>query len=105
MRRKDILASVDLPTVIIMLILIFFGFVMIGSAHGWRYDPNDPSLDPLMLRQMIGFGLGVAAIVVILLCPFRFIKAMAIPAYLAVIVLLILCLRFGSGAAAGDPLG
>ena len=102
MRRKDILRSVDLPTVIIMLILIIFGFIMIGSANGWRYDPNDPSLDPLMLRQMIGFALGVAAILVILLCPFRFIKAMAIPAYLVVLALLILCLRFGTGAAAGD---
>ena len=92
----------DIPVSIMVTALVLFGIIMIGSAGGWVYDSRHISLSRLMVRQLIGFVLGCGIVYLIWICPYRFFKALAIPFYLAVLVLLLMVLRFGEGAEAGD---
>lgn len=102
MKLTKNLRHLDIPTLIMVSVLSLFGVLMIGSANQWTYDPSSPSLDPLMLRQLIGFGIGLVLIGLIMLLPYSFIRYASIPAYLMSVVLLVLVLRYGVGANEGD---
>lgn len=102
MNRKKHYADFDLVIFIMMSVLVFFGILMIGSADGWVLDPDHLTLDRLMVRQFIGYVLGTGVIMLIWFCPYDLIKQLSIPAYIAVLILLILVLLFGTGAEAGD---
>lgn len=102
MAKTENFKFLDAPIIILVTVLVLFGTVMIGSANGWVYDSENFALDSLMIKQLIGYGLGLVAIVLIMMCDYSFLKAMAIPAYGVVLVLLVLVLKFGVGADADD---
>lgn len=92
----------DIPVSIMVTALILFGVIMIGSAGGWVYDSQHITLSRLMIRQLAGFAIGCVFVYVIWICPYRFFRILAIPFYIAILILLLLVLRFGEGAEAGD---
>jgi rod shape determining protein RodA len=102
MKRLQIFRYLDGFLLLVVTLLVIGGTVVIGSANGWVFDSENFSLDTLMVRQIMGYGLGLIAIFIIMICDFRFIKDIAIPAYLLVLILLVLVLRFGEGAYDGD---
>ena len=102
MSRLQNFQHLDWYIIVFVTVLTLFGVVMIGSADGWVYDQQHFYLEPLMVRQLIGFGIGIFIIIVILMLPYRWLKAAAIPVYLVTVALLVLVLRFGRGAQEGD---
>ena len=102
MLRTENFKHFDGLVLLLVTILVFFGTVMIGSANGWVYDSEHFSLDSLMIKQLIGYVLGLVAIMLIMLCDYSFLKMVAIPAYGAVLILLVLVLQFGTGADEND---
>lgn len=91
----------DWAIFIVALLLILAGTVMIGSAEGWRYDPNDFKLNEDMQHQLLGLLLGVIAIVVILMVDFNFIRIMSIPVYIISLGFLVLTLKIGGSSETG----
>ena len=75
---------------------------MIGSANGWVYQSDSFEVDPLMIRQFLGFLFGVLLILLIQRCSYEMLKMISIPVYLVSIGLLIAVLFFGTGAEEGD---
>lgn len=102
MSRTENFRYLDVPVFLLVTVLVLFGTVMIGSANGWVYDSENFTLDSLMTKQLIGYGLGLIAVFCIMLCDYSFLKMMAIPAYILVLLLLILVLRYGVGAEEND---
>lgn len=92
----------DIPLVLLTLTLIIFGIVMIGSADGWVYDNENFHFDELQVRQIIGMFIGIGICVLLMFCPYRVLKNSALIVYAAVTALLVLTLRFGTGAETGD---
>ena len=101
-KRLQNFRYIDGFLLLLVTLLVAGGTIIIGSANGWVYDSEHFSLDHLMVRQLLGYGLGLAAIAVIMVCDLRFIKWMAVPAYVVVLFLLVLVLRIGVGADEGD---
>ena len=102
MARTENFRHMDILVLVLVTILVLFGTVMIGSANGWVYDSENFTLDGLMVRQLIGYGLGLVFIACIQICDYSLIKIVAVPAYLVVLVLLVLVLRYGVGAYEND---
>lgn len=102
MKRFQNFRYLDIPVLLLVTILVLLGTVIIGSANGWVFNSEDFSLDHLMVRQLLGYGLGLFLIFIIMLCDLRFIKWVVVPSYLVVLLLLVLVLRYGEGAYAGD---
>ena len=73
----------------LVTVLVLFGTIMIGSANGWVYNGENFDLDGLMVKQLIGYGLGLAVIAFIMVCDYSFLKLMAIPSYCIVLILLL----------------
>jgi len=92
----------DIPVFAMVTALVVFGIIMIGSAGGWVYDSGNISLSRLMVRQLLGYLFGCGVIYILWICPYRFFRIFAIPLYMVILVLLLLVLRFGEGAEAGD---
>ena len=92
MSRTENFKYLDVPVFLMVTMMVFLGTIMIGSANGWVYSSENFTLDGLMIRQLIGYGLGLLVIGFIMVCDYPFLKAMAIPAYLIVLVLLVLVL-------------
>ena len=102
MSRTENFKYLDVPVFLMVTMMVFLGTIMIGSANGWVYSSENFTLDGLMIRQLIGYGLGLLVIGFIMVCDYPFLKVMAIPAYLIVLVLLILVLKYGVGAEEND---
>lgn len=102
MSRTENLKYLDVPVFMLVTVLVLFGTIMIGSANGWVYSSEHFTLDSLMIKQLIGYGLGLFVIVLIMICDYSFLKLMAVPAYCAVLVLLLLVLKYGVGAEEND---
>ena len=102
MSKSENFQYLDMPVFLLVTCLVLFGTVMIGSANGWVYDSSNFYLDSLMIKQLIGYGLGLVSIALIMMCDYAFLKLAAIPAYGFVLVLLVLVLRFGVGADVND---
>ena len=102
MSRTDNFKYLDVPVFLLVTVMVFFGTVMIGSANGWVYNSENFTLDGLMIKQLIGYVLGLIAITFIMICDYSFLKMLAIPAYLVVLVLLVLVLKYGVGAEEND---
>lgn len=102
MLRTENFKYFDGWVLLLVTILVLFGTVMIGSANGWVYDSERFFLDSLMIKQLIGYVLGLIAILLIMLCDYSFLKMIAIPAYGIVLILLVLVLQFGTGADEND---
>ena len=102
MSRTENLKYLDVPVFMLVTVLVLFGTIMIGSANGWVYSSERFTLDSLMIKQLIGYGLGLFVIVLIMICDYSFLKLMAVPAYCAVLVLLLLVLKYGVGAEEND---
>ncbi len=102
MLRTENFKYFDGWVLLLVTILVLFGTVMIGSANGWVYDSEHFFLDSLMIKQLIGYVLGLIAILLIMLCDYSFLKMIAIPAYGIVLILLVLVLQFGTGADEND---
>lgn len=92
----------DFPLLIMMSGLVLFGIIMIGSADGWVYDPKHVVPDTLMLKQIAGFIIGSGAIIILWKIPYDLIKVSVVPLYVLCLLLLILVLKFGTGAEEGD---
>ena len=60
MARTENFRHMDILVLVLVTILVLFGTVMIGSANGWVYDSENFTLDGLMVRQLIGYGLGLS---------------------------------------------
>jgi rod shape determining protein RodA len=93
--------SVDPKLVVAISALTLFGIAMIYSA-GEVHIPN-PVTDEAWVRQLVWFGLGLAAFTVLARVPPRWIEWVAVPAYVLSVVLLAITLVIGtgSGTAAG----
>ena len=102
MSRTENCKYLDWPVFLLVTALVFFGTIMIGSANGWVYNREAFSLDGLMIKQLIGYSLGLIVIAFIMICDYSFLKTMAIPAYIFVLLLLILVLKYGVGAEEND---
>ena len=102
MSRTENFKYLDVPVFLMVTMMVFLGTIMIGSANGWVYSSENFTLDGLMIRKLIGYGLGLLVIGFIMVCDYPFLKVMAIPAYLIVLVLLILVLKYGVGAEEND---
>ena len=102
MSRTENFKYLDWPVFLLVTALVFFGTIMIGSANGWVYSREAFFLDGLMIKQLIGYTLGLLVIVFILVCDYSFLKVMAIPAYFIVLILLVLVLKYGVGAEEND---
>lgn len=102
MLRTENFKHLDIPVLLFVTALVLFGTIMIGSANGWVYNSEHFSLDSLMIKQLIGYGVGILTIVFIMLCDYSFLKLVAIPTYGVVLILLLLVLRFGVGADEND---
>ena len=85
-----------------VIILCLWGMVMVGSANGWVYNRDSFYIDPLMIRQFIGFAIGLLVMFAVTRCSYDLLKFAAVPFYLAALVLLVLVLRYGTGAEEGD---
>ena len=85
-----------------MVLLCLWGIVMVGSANGWVYQSDSFYIDPLMIRQFIGFLFGLCMIIAIRYCSYDLLKLAAVPLYLGSLVLLVLVLFYGTGAEEGD---
>ena len=85
-----------------MVLLCLWGIVMVGSANGWVYQSDSFYIDPLMIRQFIGFLIGLCMIIAIQYCSYDLLKLAAVPLYLGSLVLLVLVLFYGTGAEEGD---
>ncbi len=101
MFEKDNLKNLDFTLLILVTLLVGFGTVMIGSADGWvfsreTFNLNDEGMK-LMIKQLLGYGIGLVAIVLIVLLNYDVLKTLAIPAYVAVLGLLVLVLKIGVG--------
>ena len=94
--------SRSLLLLIPMILLCLWGIVMVGSANGWIYQSDSFYLDPLMIRQFIGFLLGIVMVIAVNYCSYDLLKLAAVPLYLASLGLLVLVLFYGFGAEEGD---
>lgn len=102
MSKTESFKYLDVPVFLLVTMLVLFGTVMIGSANGWVYHSENFTLDSLMVKQLLGYALGLVAVALIMICDYSFLKAIAIPAYLVVLILLLLVLKFGVGADEND---
>ena len=102
MSRTENFKYLDVPVCSLVTIMVFFGIIMIGSANGWVYSSEEFYLDGLMIKQLIGYGLGLVVIAFLMICDYSFLKLMAVPAYIIVLVLLVLVLKYGVGAEEND---
>jgi len=102
MSRTENFKYLDVPVFMLVTVLVLFGTIMIGSANGWVYNGENFDLDGLMVKQLIGYGLGLAVIAFIMVCDYSFLKLMAIPSYCIVLILLLLVLKYGIGAEEND---
>ncbi len=93
--------SVDPQLVVATGGLTLFGIAMIYSA-GEVHIPN-PVTEEAWLRQLLWFGLGLAAFTILARVPPRWIEWVAVPAYVLSVALLAVTLVIGtgSGTAAG----
>ena len=62
-----------------MIILCLWGMIMVGSANGWVYQSDSFYIDPLMIRQFIGFLVGLGVIVAVYYCSYDLLKLAAVP--------------------------
>lgn len=100
---KNNLRGIDLWLLLLVSLLVFIGTVMIGSAHGWRLIKEDFYLDSMMKRQVLGYFIGLLAILFILLVNYELIKVMILPFYALIVLALIAVLIIGVGSEAeGD---
>ncbi len=102
MFEKDNLKNLDFTLLILVTLLVGFGTVMIGSADGWvfsreTFNLNDQGMKLTMIKQLLGYGIGLVAIVLIVLLNYDVLKTLAIPAYVVVLGLLVLVLKIGVG--------
>ncbi len=103
MFSKNNLRNIDFTTLLLMSAIVGIGVVMIGSAHGWSLDTANFTLDPLMARQVLGYGIGLVMIFLILLLNYEVLRYFVIPLFLGVLLLLVLVLFIGVGSEAdGD---
>ncbi len=102
MKRQSLLHTPDLYLLVPVILLVLFGAVMIGSANGWRFDQGAPSIDPLMIRQVVGLLLGTIVMVMIWYMPKEYFKLSAVPLYIFSLILLLIVLRFGEGTGDDD---
>ena len=61
-KRLQNFRYIDGFLLLLVTLLVAGGTIIIGSANGWVYDSEHFSLDHLMVRQLLGYGLGLAAI-------------------------------------------
>lgn len=102
MKVRSSLRTPDIPLLVMVILLVLFGSIMIGSANGWTYSSKDPSLDPLMIRQILGLLMGCAIIFGLFFVDDDTLKFSAVPLYGVSLLLLLLVLRFGAGASDDD---
>ena len=95
---KNNLRNIDFFLIFLVSALVFIGIVMIGSANGWTLDKENFYLDTLMLKQMLGYGLGLVLIFLILLLNYDALKLLIVPAYIATTLLLAVTLVIGVGS-------
>lgn len=97
MSEKHILNKIDFTLLIVVLLMVLFGVVMIGSAGGWELDPEHFSIGPIMTRQLFGLCVGLAVMLIVIFMSRELLKFLAVPAYLGMLFLLVLVLLVGIG--------
>ncbi|NUQ12149.1 MAG: rod shape-determining protein RodA [Gemmatimonadaceae bacterium] len=93
MIRKTI---ADYPLVLIALLLTAFGIAVVYSAG--QTDVPIAAIQAAWLRQLTWLGVALVAFLAASRFSVRFLEWVTVPAYVGVIVLLLLTLAFGSGA-------
>lgn len=100
---KNNLRYIDYTLLFFVTCLVCIGVVMVGSANEWVLDKENFQLDSMMLKQILGFGIGLVAMLLILLVNYDVLKMLTVPLYIGVLFLLILVLFIGVGSEAeGD---
>lgn len=99
---RRFLYRVDWMLLGVVVCITLLGVLMIGSAGGWRLDLQNPSIGPIMTKQLIGLCIGLIGAVMILLLTEGMLKFLSIPAYLAMLFLLLLVLIIGVGTNEGS---
>lgn len=99
MSEKHILNKIDFTLLTVVVLMVLFGIVMIGSAGGWELNPEHFSIGPIMTRQLFGFCVGLAVMVILVYMSRELLKFLAAPAYLGMLFLLVLVLLIGIGTA------
>ncbi|MBQ7915606.1 MAG: FtsW/RodA/SpoVE family cell cycle protein [Firmicutes bacterium] len=97
MSEKRILNKIDFTLLSVVLLMVIFGIIMIGSAGGWELDLDHFSIGPIMTRQFLGLCLGLIATFIILFMSRELLKFLSVPAYLGMLFLLVLVLLVGVG--------
>lgn len=100
---KNNLRNIDFTMLFLVTCIVAIGVVMIGSANHWILDKENFYLDSMMKKQLLGYGIGLAAVFFILFLNYDALKFFVIPLYLVVLGLLVLVLLIGVGSEAdGD---
>lgn len=100
---KNSFRYIDYTLLLLIFALVCIGVVMIGSANEWVLDKENFHLDSMMIKQILGFALGLFVMCMVLLVNYDIIKMLTIPFYLGVLFLLVLVLFIGVGSEAdGD---
>lgn len=97
MSEKRFLSKIDFTLLSVVIIMVLFGVVMIGSAGGWEVDTEHFSIGPIMTRQLIGFMVGLVIALVITFMSRELLRFLAVPAYIGMLFLLVLVLIVGTG--------
>ena len=97
MSEKRFLSKIDFTLLSVVVIMVLFGVVMIGSAGGWEIDTEHFSIGPIMTRQLIGFFVGLVIALVITFMSRELLRFLSVPAYIGMLFLLVLVLIIGTG--------
>ena len=97
MSEKRFLSKIDFTLLSVVVIMVLFGVVMIGSAGGWEIDTEHFSIGPIMTRQLIGFFVGLVIVLVITFMSRELLRFLSVPAYIGMLFLLVLVLLVGTG--------
>lgn len=97
MFERDNLKNLDFTLLILVTLLVGFGTIMIGSADGWVFSRETFNLKDegmkLMIKQLLGYGIGLVAIVLIVLLNYDVLKVLAIPAYVVILGLVVISFK------------
>ncbi len=97
MSEKRFLSKIDFTLLSVVVLMVIFGVVMIGSAGGWEVNTEHFSIGPIMTRQLLGFVLGLIIALVITFMSRELLRFLSVPAYIGMLSLLVLVLLIGTG--------
>ena len=97
MSEKRFLSKIDFTLLSVVVLMVIFGVVMIGSAGGWEVNTEHFAIGPIMTRQLLAFVLGLIIALVITFMSRELLRFLSVPAYIGMLSLLVLVLLIGTG--------